>query len=107
MSKKGRYKKKELIRRIRKLVRQSNYVLSRHATEGIKLGKFSLGDIACCIANGEITKIEEDEIGNSKDGKKYTIIGFGKAGAGFGTVGKFIDWIYGETFYVITAYGRR
>ena len=106
MLRKSRKEASELILWIQKLVRCFNYDLSDEVFNKIAEGDFSYEDIENSIFCGNIRKREKDEKGVAKDGYKYIICGPGVNGLAFETVGKLIDWIDGETYFIITAYGR-
>lgn len=88
---------------IQKLVRCSDYLLSGHAREGVEDGEFSMLDIEKSIICGRIIKTENDETDEAIDGKKYVICGLAVDGLAFNTVGKLVEWIDGETYFIITA----
>lgn len=106
MPRKSRKEASDLLLWIQKLVRCCNYELSERVFNKIAEGDFSREDIENSIFCGNIRKREKDEKKVAKDGYKYTICGPGVNGLAFETVGKLIDRIDGETYFIITAYGR-
>jgi len=56
--------------KIQGLVRRGQYALTSHAYGPIGDGELERKDIECSIEKGGITKVEKDELGEAKDGKK-------------------------------------
>ena len=106
MPRKSRKEASERLLWIQKLVRCRDYKFSRKVLNGISNGDFGEEDIEESILRGSIRKCEKDELGESIDGKKYVICGPAVCGLEFQTAGKLIYWTHGETYFIITVYGR-
>lgn len=91
---------------IQKLFRCNDYFLSGYAYDKLSDGEFALRDIESCILEGSVRQIRRDKLDASKDGKEYVISGRSSNGLPFETVGKLIDTVDGEKFFLITAYRR-
>ena len=92
---------------IQSLVRSGKWQASDHVLGYIADGEYSEADIEMCIATGAIVKTQRDETGTSVDGNKYAIRGADCCGLAFETVGKIIEMVDGQTYFVITAYEPR
>jgi len=106
LTKKTRKEASDPLTWIQTLVRSGNYIPSDHVCEYLADNEFDLGDMESSVLSGRLQKTETDEMERAVDGKKYTIIGRGRNGLGFATVGKLIEWIDGEVYFFITA-GKR
>ncbi len=91
---------------IRQLVKSGDYDYTEKVRELIEDGWFCEEDIEKCIETGELSKKQKDEVGNSIDCKKYTILGRDCAGAHFYCAGKIMKGEEGKLFFIITAHGR-
>ena len=92
--------------KIRGLVRSGRYDLSIHVLKKIQEGEFELDDLKCSVINGNISKIQNDELKQSKDGRKYVILGPTPSGMPFESVGKIMEADNGAEYIFITAYRR-
>lgn len=96
---------KELLE-IKMLVSEDRYYYSSKVRKFIEDGYYQLEDLEQCIFTAtRICKIQEDEKGDSTDGRKYTILGRDSQGYQFYTCGKFKTDEDGETYFFITAHG--
>jgi len=91
---------------IRRLVLTGHYFLSDHVKDDLASGEYWLEDIEVSITHGSIRQRQTDEMKQAVDGWKYIIAGPGVAGSTFETVGKVIEWLDGQVYFLITAYGR-
>lgn len=92
--------------KIRGLVRSGRYDLTIHVLEKIQEGEFDLDDLEYSVINGNISKNQNDELKQSKDGRKYVILGPTPIGMSFESVGKIMEADDGEEYIFITAYRR-
>ncbi len=100
----GKSKKHDSVqlKNIQSLVRAGQYVLTDHAFEPIQEGDIDLNDFECSVKNGVITKVQNDEMKNSKDGKKYTIVGPTFNGLPIASTGKIINEGAEDDYLLIT-----
>jgi hypothetical protein len=111
MGKKGpsHRRRRRRLRIIKALVSEGRYQYSGKVQEFIEDGWFDLEDLERCILSArDIQKVEEDELGTSVDGFKYTVIGVDTHGACFYTCGKIIRVPDDENLYFfITAHEQQ
>lgn len=96
----------EILKKIKDLVcSDGKYRLSRHASEYIDQNLSSKDDIEHCIRYAStISNIEQDRLGVSTDGCKYTIKGTSRNGRAFYTTGLIMKAKAGELYFFITAH---
>ena len=92
---------------IRQLVGSGDYDYTEKVRELIEDGWFCEEDIERCVETGELCKKQKDEMGNSVDSKKYTILGRDCAGAKFYCACKIMKGEDGKLVLIITAHGRK
>lgn len=93
------------LRDIQNLILRGEYIASRKLLELIRENEFSFDDLCCCIETArKIAKKERDELGESVDGYKYTIIGRDTRGLPFYTTGKMMRDLSGRYYFFITAH---
>jgi hypothetical protein len=89
---------------IRELVDSDAYDLTEKVKNLIEDGWFCEEDIKHCVRTGLICKTQRDEMKNSINLKKYTILGRDLSGAPFYCAGKIMRSEAGKLFLVITAH---
>jgi hypothetical protein len=89
---------KKILIKIRNLVRENLYDLTRHANDEMAEDNLDIFDIENAIFTGKIVKVEKDD----PRGTRYVIKGFAVDGiTPVGVVGKFTET---ERYFVITVY---
>ncbi len=89
---------------IRRLVRDDRFELSDHVYDKIETNYWHYDDVVHSLLSGFICKVEEDELKDAIDGKKYTIQGHDCSGTLIQTVGKIVRADDGAEYFVITAF---
>ena len=94
----------EIESEIRALVRNDDFELTDHAEDKIANNFFTFEDVENSILNGFVYKVEMDDHGQSKDGKKYVIQGSDGHGHELITCGKIMVDDEGKYYLVISVY---
>ena len=93
------------LNQIKALIEAKHYETASHVDERIEAGEFDPEDMEQAILTAtRIHKTERDELSQSTDGKKYTIIGRSRAGNAFYTCGKVKADHLGRHYFFITAH---
>ena len=95
------------LQQIQLLILCRQWTISRHVLADIENGEFDEKDIETSIMSGWIDHSQKDEMQAAVDGRKYIIIGKSYSGLPFETVGKIVEGIQGEEYFVITAFKRK
>lgn len=90
---------------VKQLVMEGNYHYSRKVRDYIEDSCFQFEDLEKCICTAtNIHKVEDDDLKEAQDGKKYTVLGRDSHGEPFYTCGKIILGEKGRLYFFITAH---
>ena len=92
---------------IQLLIARDAYDIGEHVEMALALGKYELCDIETAILHGRIRRTKRDKLGGAVDGNVYVIRGPDHSGLAFDTVGKIVEGLDGQAYFLITAYALR